>query len=323
MCPRLFLPLFSSLSLAIAALFFVAPLQAQDKALVPSTAGKLEADPFPTKKIYQMTPQEVDKYLAFLHASVPDLRQRIVTLARKNIGQPYRLNLLGEFPFELHDTLPMYSLTHSDCLVFVEHTYAMALSRSWEEFFWILQRIRYKDGQIGVATRNHYTEVDWNINNAWLLKDVSGNLLPGAASTFDISVDRAKFLREQHHTVTNIPVQNSREVYVKTAQVNAVLSQLQNGDFVNVVSDKDGYQSVTHVGLVVIDADGKRNFLNSAEPQVREESFDAFINRTHERTRTSKLPNPRKLLGFKFLRLRDDIVIPSSVSLPRPATIGG
>ncbi|MCH8618898.1 N-acetylmuramoyl-L-alanine amidase-like domain-containing protein [Undibacterium sp. TS12] len=265
-----------------------------------------------------MTPQEVDKYLAYLYVSVPDLRQRIAIIARKNIGQAYKLNLLGEFPFEIHDNLPMYSLTHSDCLVFAEHTYAMALSKSWDEFFWTLQRIRYKDGQIGVVTRNHYTEVDWNVNNAWLLKDISGGFAADKIASYDITVDRAKFLREQHHTMTNIPVQASREAYVKAGQVNAVLNQLQAGDFVNVVSDKEGYQSITHVGLVVIDADGKRNFLNSSDPQVKEESFDAFVARTNERTKNSKLAHPRKLIGFKFLRLRDDIVIPPSISLPRP-----
>ncbi|WP_422944075.1 N-acetylmuramoyl-L-alanine amidase-like domain-containing protein [Undibacterium sp. TJN19] len=266
-----------------------------------------------------MSPAELGSYLNALHASEPDLRKRIAILARKNIGQPYSLNLLGEFPFELHDNLPMYSLTHSDCLVFVEHTYAMALSSSWEEFFWTLQRIRYKDGLIGVATRNHYTEVDWNSNNAWLVQDISAKLAGAQAVSYDITVDRAKFLKERHHTIVNIPEQTSREFYVKTSQVNSILDHLQDGDFVNVVSNKEGYYSVTHVGLVVVDANGKRNFINSAEPQVREESFDTFIARTQERTRTSKVANPRDLAGFKFLRLRDDIVIPPSISLPRPS----
>lgn len=309
-----------SLTIALASVFAITilitmPAQAQERAQPNLNTG---AEPYPGKKLFQMTPQEVDKYLAYLYVSVPDLRQRITIIARKNIGQAYKLNLLGEFPFELHDNLPMYSLTHSDCLVFVEHTYAMALSKSWDEFFWTLQRIRYKDGQIGVVTRNHYTEVDWNVNNAWLLKDISGSFAADKIASYDIIVDRAKFLREQHHAMTNIPVQTSRENYVKAGQVNAVLNQLQAGDFVNVVSDKEGYQSITHVGLVVIDADGKRNFLNSSDPQVKEESFDAFIARTNERTKNSKLAHPRKLIGFKFLRLRDDIVIPPSVSLPRP-----
>ncbi|MFZ6781275.1 N-acetylmuramoyl-L-alanine amidase-like domain-containing protein [Undibacterium sp. Ji83W] len=314
MLPRVLVFALASALLTTASI--ASPVQAEDKQA--ATSAKLANEPFQNKKIFQMTPQEVDQYLAYLHANVPDLRQRIALIARKNIGQPYKLNLLGEFPFELHDNLPMYSLTHSDCLVFAEHTYAMALSSSWEEFFWTLQRIRYKDGLIGVVTRNHYTEVDWNTNNAWLLKDVSAGFGADKVASYDIVVDRAKFLREQHHKETTIPVQTSHEAYVKADKVSAILDQLRDGDFVNVVSDKDGYQSITHVGLVVVDANDKRNFLNSGEPQVKEESFDTFISRTNERTRTSKQAKPRRLLGFKFLRLRDDIVIPGAVTLPRP-----
>jgi len=93
-----------------------------------------------------MSPLEAGRYIAHIHQAEPDLRKRIAAIGRQNIGQPYTLNLLGEYPYQLHDTLPMFSLDHSDCVVFAEHTYAMALSQSWEEFFWMLQRIRYKEG---------------------------------------------------------------------------------------------------------------------------------------------------------------------------------
>jgi hypothetical protein len=129
-----------------------------------------------SKQIHQMTPAEADRYIAYIHEAEPDFRKRVAAIGRKNIGQAYKLNLLGEFPFQVHDDLPMFSLTHGDCVVFSEHTYAMALSRSWEEFFWVLQRIRYNQGIIGVATRNHYTELDWNINNGWLVTDISADL---------------------------------------------------------------------------------------------------------------------------------------------------
>ena len=88
-------------------------------------------------------------------ATEPDLRKRILHLARKNIGQPYELYLLGEMPFEPYDPQPIYCLGKSDCLVFTEHTYAMALSHNWPSFMRMLQRIRYRDGHLGVATRNH------------------------------------------------------------------------------------------------------------------------------------------------------------------------
>lgn len=94
--------------------------------------------------LFEMTPAEVGRYLAWLHAAEPELRARVAAVGRKNLGQPYELYLLGEFPYETHDGQPLFDLAKSDCVVFAEHTYAMALSRSWEEFFWMLQRIRYQ-----------------------------------------------------------------------------------------------------------------------------------------------------------------------------------
>ena len=60
------------------------------------------------KPLYKFTEAEVDRYLQFLSATEPDLRKRILHLARKNIGQPYELYLLGEMPFEPYDPQPIY-----------------------------------------------------------------------------------------------------------------------------------------------------------------------------------------------------------------------
>ncbi|WP_377700826.1 N-acetylmuramoyl-L-alanine amidase-like domain-containing protein [Pseudoduganella sp. UC29_71] len=272
------------------------------------------------KQIYQMSPQEADGYIAQMQQSEPDLRKRIAAIGRRNIGQPYMLNLLGEYPYELHDTLPTFSLAQSDCVVFAEHTYAMALSRNWKEFYWMLQRIRYKDGVIGVATRNHYTEQDWNINNGWLVTDVTRQLAGDYAASYPLRVDRQHFLKTRHHTDVSLPVQTSTEYYVPKERVADVLGQLQDGDFVNVISTRDGGYWASHVGLVVTAADGKRMFLNSAEPQVREESFEQFNARTAEREARNAAAgkNGQNLAGFKFLRLNDNIIVPPALPQPRP-----
>lgn len=271
--------------------------------LLAAAALGASAEP---KQIYQMSPQEAGAFIAATRRSEPELRKRIAAIARRNIGQPYKLNLLGEFPYELHDTLPLYSLAASDCLVFAEHTYAMALSASWEEFFWTLQRIRYKDGVIGVASRNHYMEVDWNINNQWLLTDASS----GGAS-YAMRVDRAQFLQSRHGVQRDIPPQETVEAYLPVERALLELSTLDEGDLVEVVSVRKGQHMVTHVGLVVLDAEGGRRFLHSAEPAVREEAFEAFIARTQAR------PN-HGLAGFKFLRLNQAVVVPPAAPQPRP-----
>ena len=82
------------------------------------------------KPLYQMQPAELGRFLAWQQLDEPDLRRRIAALARKNIGQPYELFLLGEFPYETHDSQPLFNLAKSDCVVFAEHVYAMALSAS-------------------------------------------------------------------------------------------------------------------------------------------------------------------------------------------------
>jgi len=296
-------------------------------ATAPAPTALPGAPPPPTplasllqKQIYQMSPFEAGQYITHMQGAEPDLRKRIAAIGRQNIGQPYSLNLLGEFPYELHDSLPLYSLEQSDCVVFAEHTYAMALSGSWEEFFWMLQRIRYRDGVIGVATRNHYTEMDWNVANNWLLTDISADLAGAGGPSYAMKVDRARFLRTRHNTVREIPVETSRQAYVPKEQVAAIASQLQEGDFVNVISTRDGEYWASHVGLVVLGPNGERHFLHSAEPKVREETFESYIGRTLERQERNARAGKRgqALAGFKFLRLNEQVTVPPMAPQPRP-----
>src|SRR6185295_651858 len=192
--------------------------------------GKLSGKP-----LYKFTEAEVDKYLKFLSATEPDLRKRIIHLARKNIGQPYELYLLGEMPFEPYDPQPIYCLGKSDCLVFTEHTYAMALSHNWPGFMKMLQRIRYRDGHLGVTTRNHYTEADWNISNRWLVSDITKELAGDTAAKFHEAIDRSKFFKSRYKLDVKVPVEQHDDLYLPYEQIDRAKSQLQDGDFVNIV----------------------------------------------------------------------------------------
>jgi hypothetical protein len=76
----------------------------------------------------------------------------------------------------------------------------------------------------------------------------------------------------------------------------------------------------THVGLVVLGADGERHFLHSSEPQVREETFASYIARAMAREERNRQAGKtgQSLLGFKFLRLNEQIVVPPMAPQPRP-----
>jgi hypothetical protein len=256
------------------------------------------------KPLYQFSEGDLDLWLAWLQAIEADPLQRVMKLARKSIGQPYELFLLGEFPFELHDPQPLYCLGKSDCVVFVEHIYAMALSKDWPSFFQLLQRIRYHQGHIGLLTRNHYTEADWNPNNAWLVQDLTDALPGGQVAHYQAHIDRARFFKTRYGLDVPWEVEDLQVSYIPLAALDLVQDQLQPGDLVNVVvGKKDDRLWVTHVGLISRDERKSLNFLHSAEPAVREEPMAQFIER-YEANREERLARDQPTLrGFRFLRL--------------------
>ncbi|MCC6546965.1 DUF1460 domain-containing protein [Candidatus Sumerlaeota bacterium] len=260
------------------------------------------------KPLYKMKPAEVDRYIAYAHETEPDLRKRIAMIGRKNIGQPYQLYLLGEFPYEIYDSQPLFCIEKSDCVVFSEHTYAMALSKDWPTFFRMLQRIRYKNGEIGVASRNHYTEADWDRNNSWLVKDISAELAGDRAQPFAQKIDRARFLKKRYQIDRDIPVQNFKDVYVPWDKVAEIEDQLQEGDFVNVMRSSGDPSSAYagHVGLIVKGPNGEVHFLHSTPPRVKEQPLSEFIANARKWADTKAKPTDAKLMGFKFLRLEAD-----------------
>lgn len=268
------------------------------------------------KPLYKCNEAEVDRYLKFLSATEPDLRKRIVHLARKNIGQPYELYLLGEMPFEPYDPQPIYSLGKSDCLVFSEHTYAMALSHDWPSFMRLLQRIRYRDGQLGVTTRNHFTEADWNVSNRWLVEDITKQLAGNAAVKFHEAINRAKFFKERYKLTVNVPVEQHDDLYLPYEQIGRAKSQLQDGDFVNIVRTETnesaensvygGSAYVGHVGLIAHGENGDVHLIHSSVPKVREELIEQYIARSTKDLIQKDAEGKARLVGFKFLRLRDE-----------------
>ena len=283
-----------------------------------ANAGEPAAAATPADKpLYAFTEPEVGAYLARLHATEPDLRQRIVHLARKNLGQPYELYLLGEAPFETHDPQPLYSLTKSDCVVFTEHTLAMAVSRDWTGFMRLLQRIRYRDGRITVATRNHFTEADWNPANRWLATDVTAELAGDAAKKWDARIDRARFLRTRYRLETALPVEQLRDTYLPYEAIARAEPHIAPGDIIQLVRGVvrpgapeseifGGSAWIGHLGLAARGADGALHLIHSVEPAVREEPLTALIAReTAHNTEKDAAGKPR-LLGFKVLRLVAD-----------------
>jgi hypothetical protein len=242
--------------------------------------------------LYSFNEKDVDAYLKFLSEEQNEPIERVMHLARKNVGQPYEIFLLGEGPYEVFDPDPMYCLAKSDCVTFVEHTYAMALSRDWPSFFRTLQRLRYKDGKVGMVTRNHESVADWNVNNVWLFEEITPRLGDGKASTAMHMVWKPARFFAQYGIGQDMADVTISSTFISRDKVESILSELKDGDVAQVVRGNSREQYVGHFGLVARGKDGQVNMIHSAEPAVREQGILDYLEK-----------NP-KTIGFKFLRVK-------------------
>ena len=274
--------------------------------------------PLLNKPLYKFSPQELDKYLAFLQKYEPDLQKRIQHLAKQAVGQPYEIYLLGEFPFEIYDTQPLYNLEKSDCVVFSEHIYAMALSDNWKKFFTMLQRIRYKDGIISILTRNHFTEADWVINNSWLIENITEKLPSVKFRKVKTIIDRAKFF-SKWDLGQDIPIQELEWAYIPASEVSKAIKHLKTGDFVNVVR---GFTPesvfVGHVGIISVEEDGTVNLIHSTTPEVKIESLIDYMNNSLSLNKRREKENKKILKENIIISRYNDSLRTINNGIPHP-----
>lgn len=247
----------------------------------------------PAKKLFEYSERELDAYLQSQSGTKLTVPQRAAQCAKQLIGQPYKLYLLGEFPHELIDPDPLYCLSASDCVTFVEHVYAMALGDDWQSFFDALLRLRYKDGKVGMLTRNHFTEADWNINNAWVFEDVTRSIAPKSIIPMHQAVDRASFFRK-YNIGQDIPIEPFETTFLPGNAVKNAQAQLKTGDIIEIVRGTAEAPFVGHMGLIAgRDTRGRPMLIHSADPKVREEPLLDY------------LASSGKIRGIKVLRYRE------------------
>lgn len=240
--------------------------------------------------LYTFNERELDLYLRTGPQRALPPAARVEHYARKLVGQPYRLHLLGEHPVERHDPDPLYCLSASDCVTFVEHVYAMALSHDWDSFHDRLMRLRYRDGRIGLLSRNHFTEADWNVNNAWLFDDVTARLGAGCEQAMTVVVDRAAFFRT-FGLDTRHPVQRFETTYLPKDCALSREAGLKTADIIEFVRGTPEAPWVGHLGLCVREGD-RAMLIHSGEPAVARLPLADYLR------------DSKKTIGIKVLRPR-------------------
>ena len=138
-------------------------------------------------QVQQMNQSDVDAYLAELTERQPDFRSRVNDVAQRSLGTPYADGPLGEGPGAKYDDDPLMDLTRVDCVTFVEQTIALTASSSYQDAFDLLQKVRYRNGEIDFESRNHFMAAEWVVNNRFCTDVTRALDVPTAAVSRTIS----------------------------------------------------------------------------------------------------------------------------------------
>ena len=245
-----------------------------------------------------MAEAQIAQSLRRIHESNPLLADRVLAVSGALLGIPYRLGPMGEGPDGEFDRGPTYSFQALDCTTFVEETMALSLESDLEKAKALLQKIRYKDGQVSYETRNHFPEVDWRSNNeaAGFLKDITADVAGGRTGVEHKLISKRAWYAS--HILSDIkgfsdlpPAQLEAKLqrlqkigerfqdevstitYVPLPILAQVMDRIPSGTVANLVREDlpDHPQTITHQMLIVI-KDGRRFVRHAAYGKAVEEA---------------------------------------------------
>lgn len=203
-------------------------------------------------------------------------QERTAYVARLFEGVPYAAHTLEGSPEQL--TVRLDSL---DCTTFVETALALAYTAgerrsSWRDFVYNLERLRYRGGHMdGYGSRLHYN-CDWAQDNMHrgLIADVTPRIprtsyIVRSIDFMSRHADRYPALADSAALEAVKKVESGyrlhRFPYIRTADLRFrdVQDALRTGDVVALVTKlKD--LDVTHLGIIVKDADGVPHVLHAS-----------------------------------------------------------
>ena len=263
-----------------------------------------------SKKIYNMTNFEIDSLLKAESQNDLTVSERINFYSELFLGMPYSWTATGDGPYALFESYPLVDFDSTNCMVYSEHVLSMSISDSWDNFFNNLQQIRYKDGMIGMRTRNHYTIGDWLPENSWLLDDVSKLVGGKYTKKMTKTISHRQFFKNKGIKDLRY-VKPDRKItidYIPLKYLEKVKNNVHNGDIVSLLlaNKKDIFSA--HM-LMIVEKNGVKYFREASTSNYStfETTYDKWVN--------SKL-NSKKYAGMAFMRVKPELDKKNTVILP-------
>ncbi len=262
------------------------------------------------QQLFNMSNKQIDSLLTVTAGQNMTVTERMNFYSQLFLGMPYDLNCSGDGPYALLETQPLVNFEQTNCMVFTEHILALAISDSWDNFFNNLQQIRYKDGIIGMRTRNHYTMADWLPENKWLLDDVSKKVGGNFTRQVTRTISHVKFFQKK--SISDLRyVKPDRQMtidYIPSENLQNIKNNLKVGDIGSLIYAGKTDIFSAHMWLV---AESKGQLLIRESSNSKMTTFE-----TPYEEWAGKIMQTPKYIGIAVMRVREELNQPGKIILP-------
>ena len=257
-----------------------------------------------------MTHQQIDGLLTETSEKKMTVTERMKYYSEFFLGTPYSFTCVGDGEDALYEPYPLVNFDSTNCMAFCEHVLALAISDSWDNFFDNLQQIRYKDGLIGMRTRNHYTMGDWLPENSWLLDDVSKKVGGDRTKEVTRTISHTNFFRGKGLSDLRY-VKADRQMtidYIPLDDLKNIKQNLRSGDIGALLFANKSDIFSAHMWMV---------FEKNGDLIIRESTtrgmttFDTAYDDWVERVMPSK-----SYIGIALMRVKEELNQPGRIILP-------
>lgn len=257
-----------------------------------------------------MSPQEIDALIRETSAKPQTVTEKMNYYSQYFLGTPYAFTCVGDGEYALYEPYPLVNFDSTNCMAYCEHVLALSISDSWDNFFNNLQQIRYKDGMIGMRTRNHYTMGDWLPENNWLLEDVSRKVGGSHTKTVTRTISHTKFF--QGKGITDLrhvkPDYEMTIDYIPKEAILDVKGNLQSGDIGALIFANKTDIFSAHMWMVM---EVNRQIIIRESTTRGMTTFDTPYDAWAERVQESQ-----RYIGISLMRVREDVNHPGKTIMP-------
>jgi hypothetical protein len=257
-----------------------------------------------------MSPSEIDALIEETAAKSQTITEKMNYFSEYFLGTPYAFTCVGDGEYALYEPYPLVNFDSTNCMAYCEHVLALAISDSWDNFFNNLQQIRYKDGMIGMRTRNHYTMGDWLPENKWLLDDVSRKVGGEHTQTVTRTISHTKFFEGKGITdLRHVKADYEMTIdYIPKADILKIKDQLQNGDIGTLIFANKTNIFSAHMWMVM-EVEGQTIIRESTTRGMT--TFDTPYDAWAKRIQDSK-----RYIGITVMRVKDSLNQPGKIIYP-------